>query len=223
MQTFRKSEQGTAMVEATLMLPFCMIMIVGVLYAALYLCQKANIQSNLETALLYYKAAESDTYVESKTQMEYDGSGLEAVGSNYWDIAELKYLEPYSRLLSTEFKEDNFKKFVRDICGHMFFDTGENIHISAVSGGNPFYRTISATAVQEIIPPINLSMVGGPDTMVIQVTGEIVVTDGDDFIRNMDFAIDVLVDTKLGEIAQEIGDRAQEIYGKFKEALHVGG
>ena len=119
MQTFKKSEQGTAMVEATLMLPFCMIMIVGVLYAALYLCQKANIQSNLETALLYYKAAESDTYVESKAQMEYDGSGLEAVGSNYGTV---RYLNPY-RFFFMNFKESDYKSFFRSICGHMFFDS----------------------------------------------------------------------------------------------------
>lgn len=218
MQTFRKSEQGTAMVEATLMLPFCMIMIVGVLYAALYLCQKANIQSNLETALLYYKAAESDTYVESKSQMEYSGNGLEAVGSNF---GEIRYLNPY-RFFFMDFKESDYKSFFKSICGHMFFDMGENVSITARKHNYVFYKSIEATATQTVKPPIDLSWVGGPKEMKIEVTGEIVINDGDDFIRNVDFAIDMLADTKLGKLVQGIGQKTKEIYGKFKEVLHVG-
>lgn len=218
MRKFRKGEQGTAMVEATLMLPFCMIMIVGVLYAALYLCQKANIQSNLETALLYYKVAESDTYVEARTQMEYDGSGLEAVGSNYGTV---RYLNPY-RFFFMKFKESDYKSFFRSICGHMFFDAGENVSITAQRHNYVFYKTIEATATQTVKPPVNLSWVGGPEKMVIEVTGEIVINDGDDFIRNVDFAIDMLADTKMGSFIQGIGERAKDIYGKFKEVLHVG-
>ena len=218
MQRFRKSEQGTAMIEATLMLPFCMIMIIGVLYAALYLCQKANIQANLETALLYYKGAESDTYVEAKTKMDYDGSGLEAVGSNFGTV---RYLNPY-RFFFMNFKENNYKSFFKSICGHMFFDSGENVTITAQRHNYVFYKSIEATATQTVKPPINLTMVGGPEEMTIEVTGKVVINDGDDFIRNVDFAIDLLADTKVGEIAQNIGQKARDIYGKFKDTLHVG-
>ncbi|MDE6925577.1 MAG: hypothetical protein K2O97_04085 [Acetatifactor sp.] len=218
MRRFGKSEQGTAMVEATLMLPFCMIMIVGVLYAALYLCQKANIQSDLETALLYYKAAESDTYVEAKTQMEYDGNGLEAVGSNYGTV---RYLNPY-RFFFMKFKEGDYRSFFRSICGHMFFDTGDNVSITAQRHNYVFYKTIEATATQTVKPPVNLSWVGGPEKMIIEVTGEIVINDGDDFIRNVDFAIDMLADTEMGRFVQGIGQKAKDIYDKFKEVLHVG-
>ena len=218
MHTFRKSEQGTAMVEATLMLPFCMIMIVGVLYAALYLCQKANIQSNLETALIYYKAVESDTYVEAKTQMDYDGSGLEAVGSNYGTV---RYLNPY-RFIFMDFDPEDYISFFKSICGHMFFDTGENVKVTASRHNYVFYKIIEATATQTVKPPISLAMVGGPEEMTIEVTGKIVVNDGDDFVRTVDFAIDMLADTKMGEFVQGIGQKIEGIYDKFKEVLHVG-
>lgn len=58
--------------------------------------------------------------------------------------------------------------------------------------------------------------------MTIEVTGEIVVNDGDDFIRNVDFAIDMLADTKMGEFVQGIGENVQKIYSEFKKVLHVG-
>ena len=213
-----KSEQGTAMIEATLMLPFCTIMIVGVLYAALYLCQKANIQANMETALLYYKAAESDTYVEAKAQMDYSGSGLEAVGSNYGTI---RYLNPY-RFITMSFKESDYISFFRSICGHMFYDTGDNIEIKAERHNYVFYKTIEATATQTVKPPINLTMVGGPEEMTIEVTGKVVINDGEDFVRNVDLAIDILADTRIGKVVQGIGEKAVGFYNKFKNALHAG-
>ena len=44
-------EKGLAVVEATLLLPFCFLMIFALYYAAIFLCQKANLQANLENAL----------------------------------------------------------------------------------------------------------------------------------------------------------------------------
>lgn len=217
MQNNRKNERGTAMVEATLMLPFCMVFIIGLLYASLYLCQKANIQANLEIALLYYKAAESDTYVEARTQMDYDGTGLEAVGSNYGSPA---YKNPY-RFFLMNFKKSQYESFFRSICGHMFFakeDMG-NITITAERHNYVFYKTIEATATQSIVPPINLSMVGGPDTMDIKVTGTIVVNDSEDFIRNVDFAIDMLEDTAVGKFVGSLGEKAKDLYEGFKNVL----
>ena len=215
MRRFKKDEQGTAMLEATLMLPFCMVMIVGVLYAALYLCQRANIQSNLETALLYYKAPESDTYVEAKAQMDYSGNGLDAVGSNF---GEIRYLNPY-RFLEMDFNEGNYITFFRSICGHMFFDNGDNVDITAQRHNYVLYKTIEATATQTVKPPINLTWVGGPEEMTITVTGRVVINDGDDFIRNVDFAIDMLADTSLGQAVQNVADKAVELYDKFKDAF----
>ncbi len=150
--------------------------------------------------------------------MEYDGSGLEAVGSNYGTV---RYLNPY-RFFFMNFKESDYKSFFRSICGHMFFDSGENVAVSARRHNYIFYKTIEATATQTVKPPINLTWVGGPEEMTIEVTGEIVINDGDDFIRNVDFAIDMLADTKMGKFIQGIGGKVREIYGKFKEVLHVG-
>lgn len=220
MQQRLKSEKGVAtMVEATLMLPFCALAVVGVLYASLYICQRANVQANLELALTYYKSQESDTYVSAKDSMEYGETGLEGRGSSYGSPA---YLNPY-RFFTMKFKESGFKSFFFSVCGHMFFDDGDDLVFEKVEKHNyVFYKTIEASVSQEVRPPINLSMIGGPEYMTIQATGKAVISDGDDFIRNADFAIDILADTKLGELAQNAAGKVQEIYGKFKSFLGEG-
>ena len=50
-----KEQDGLAIVEATILLPFCFIMVIAIYYASIFMCQKANLQANLQTALIYYK------------------------------------------------------------------------------------------------------------------------------------------------------------------------
>jgi hypothetical protein len=64
-------------------------------------------------------------------------------------------------------------------------------------------------------------MVGAPDEMIISCTSSVVISDADDFIRNTDFVIDVVEDTKIGEAASSLVDKAVEFYNKFKETFHV--
>lgn len=218
MRRMKNNEKGLAtMVEATLLLPFCVLAVVGALYASLYLCQKANVQANLEAALTYYRTEESDTYVDVKTRMDYDASGLAGTGSSY---SSPGYLNPY-RFFLMSFKEGEYRQFFRSLCGHMFFADGDDVQITAERHNYVLYKTIEATATQTVKPPINLSMVGGPKEMKIQVSSKAVVNDGDDFIRNVDFTIDLLADTKVGEVAGSIGEKAKGLYEKFKNALHL--
>lgn len=214
-----KEEKGLAVVEATILLPFCMIMVIALYYAAIFMCQKANMQANLQNALLYYKNVESDTYVEASANMAYtaaDGT-ISAVGGSY---REPQYLFPY-RFFGMKFKESSFTSFFRTMCGYMFFDTGSNIDLKAKASNYVIYKELTATAVQTVKPAVSLSMAGVPDSMVISCTASAAVSDSDDFIRNTDFAVDIVEDTKIGEAAGKLVDKAVEFYNKFKETFHV--
>lgn len=214
-----KEEKGLAVVEATILLPFCMIMVIALYYAAIFMCQKANMQANLQNALLYYKNVESDTYVEASANMAYtaaDGT-ISAVGGSY---REPQYLFPY-RFFGMKFKESSFTSFFRTMCGYMFFDTGSNIDLKAKASNYVIYKELTATAMQTVKPAVSLSMAGVPDSMVISCTASAAVSDADDFIRNTDFAVDIVEDTKIGEAAGKLVDKAVEFYNKFKETFHV--
>lgn len=219
MEHLIKNEKGTAIVEATLLLPFCIIMVLALYYAAIFMCQKANLQANLENALIYYKNVNSDTFVEASSEMVYeeaDGNRT-AVGSSY---GETEYKFPY-RFLGMKFNAGGFTDFFHSMCGNMFFDDGSNVVVTTSAKNYIIYKEIKATATQSVKPAISLSMVGATDSIVISCTAVAVVTDGDEFIRNTDFVIDIVEDTKIGEAASSLVDKAKGIYDKFKEKFGV--
>lgn len=219
MRHFIKNENGNAIVEATLLLPFCIIVIIALFYTSIFMCQKANLQANLQNALIYYKSVESDTYVNLSTDMAYESADgtVSAVGSSF---GETTYKFPY-RFFFNHFKKEDFKSFFRSMCGYMFFDTGENVNITANETNYVIYKKITATASQTVRPAISLSMVGLPDEITITVTGSVVIADEDEFIRDTDFVIDIVEDTAIGKKASELVDKAKEFYEKFKERFHI--
>lgn len=219
MQSFSKNEKGLAVVEATMLLPFCIIMVLALYYASIFLCQKANLQANLEDALIYYKNAESDTYVNAKVQMDYTG-GQGMVSADGGGYQKPENLFPY-RFFGMTFKEKEVESFFRSMCGHMFFDTGDNVEFVAEKTNYVVYKTIKARAEQTVTPAISLSMLGVENKIMISVTGEVVITDGEDFIRNVDFIIDIVEDTEIGKKATEMVDQAVDLYNKFKKHFDI--
>jgi len=219
MRKFHKEESGLAVVEATILLPICMLMVLAVYYASIFMCQKANLQANVQNALVYYKNVESDTYVTANTQMNFAKStgNIGAVGSSY---STPKELFPY-RFFGMKFNKAGFESFFRSVCGYMFFDTGSNVKLTTDSDNYIVYKTLEATATQTVSPAINLSFVGVPSDIVISVTGKVVVTDSDDLIRNVDFVMDILSDTKLGQFASGMVDKAAGWYNKFKGMFNI--
>lgn len=214
-----KKENGTAIVEATLLLPFCIIMIIALFYAAIFMCQKANLQANVQNALIYYKNIDSDTYIEAKSSMSYGGSenSIEASGSSFEGPS---YRFPY-RFLTMKFDGGSFESFFRSMYKYMFFDDGGNIQFVPEKKNYIIYKEISVTATQTVKPAINLEMVGAGNSIDIAVTGKAVVTDGDDFIRNVDFVIDIVSQTSLGQKARDLVDKAKGFYDKFKVKFNV--
>lgn len=218
--TFLISESGTAeIVEATILLPFCMIMVLALYYASIFMCQKANLQANVQNTLIYYKNVDSDTFVEAFGNMSYGGNGgtVGATGSGYGTPA---YKFPY-RFFFMDFKKSEFESFFRSMCGHMFFDDGSNVELTVENKNYVVYKTITATATQTVKPAVSLKMVGLPDSMTISVTGKVVITNGDDMVRNTDFVIDIVKQTAIGEKATELLDKVSGFYNSFKEKFGV--
>lgn len=217
-------ERGAAqVVEATILLPFCMVMVLALFYAAIFMCQKANLQANVQNALIYYKNVDSDTYVEAKENMDYGGGSgsVDAKGSSY---ASPTFKNPY-RFFLMEFSKGKFETFFRSMCGHMFFDDetvgGSKVQLTVENQNYIIYKTVTATATQTVKPAISLKMVGVPNEMTITVTGKAVVTNGDDMVRNTDFVIDIVRQTWLGEKATELVGKVSHYYNLFKEKFGV--
>lgn len=219
MKRFSKNESGLAIVEATFLLPICFLIIIALYYASIFLCQKANLQANLQTALIYYKNVESDTFVEAKATMDF--TNVEGVvagqAGNYGDT---ELLFPY-RFFGMKFRQDSFADLFRDISGYMFFDTGDNVKLEMHAQNLVIYKKLQATAEQEVSPAISLKLVGVPDKTVISATAEVAVSDADEFIRNTDLAVDIINQTPVGDALQKCKDAIANVYKNFKEKLNV--
>ena len=218
--SFFSDESGVAeIVEATILLPFCLIMVLALYYASIFMCQKANLQANVQNALIYYKNVDSDTFVEAYGDMSYSGdSGI--VSGRGSSFGETSYRFPY-RIFFMEFDKRKFETFFCSMCGHMFFDDGSNVELTVENKNYVVYKTITVTATQTVKPAVSLKVVGVSDAMTISVTGKAVITNGDDMIRNTDFVIDVVKQTSIGEKATELLDKVSGYYNSFKEKFGV--
>lgn len=222
MKELLKSKKGDSIVEATIMLPFCTIMIVAMYFAAIYVCQKANLQANLNNTLIYYKNFYSDTFVTKPDGISFSESDGKDVFSGIYKYDNSQYKNPY-RFISMEKPGSDFESYFKTMCGHMFFESpdGENITVKVSTTNYVVYQALTVDVNQSFSPAINLGMVGVDNNMDINISGTVVISDGDDFIRNVDFVIDMVENTKLGKSAKELVGKAKDLYDKFKDKFGV--
>lgn len=224
-----KMENGNTIVEASIVYPITIFVFFVLFYSALFLCQRANLQANLEDALIYYKNVGTDTYVSVNDSMVFSNEGdtVAATGNEYRVTAKLN---PYRRVGKAvtnaigfkEINSDDFSKFFHSSYGHMFFDNGNNVEVELVKVTDAIlYKKITARATQTVQSPINIAIVGAKNSMVISAEATVVVVDGDDMIRDIDFAVDMVEKTKLGEAAKEVAGKAMGFYDDLKETLGI--
>lgn len=222
MKELWKSRKGDSIVEATILLPFCTIMIVAMYFAAIYVCQKANLQANLQNTLVFYKNKYSDTFITMTDEVSYSYSeGKDILYGNYkYDNTE--YRNPY-RFFGMETPGNDFESAFKTMCGHMFFTTpdSDNISVTIKTTNYVVYQAMTVDVHQSLTPAINLSMVGLDNNMDIDVSGTVVISDGDDFIRNTDLVIDLVEHTKIGKKAKEYIGKAKGLYDKLKQTFGI--
>lgn len=219
-----KDESGHTIVEATIVYPVTIMVFFVLLYASLFLCQRANLQASLEDALVYYKHVGSDTYVTAGANLSFesDGTTIHATGNCY---EPPKKLDPYRHIFRTlgggGAGGGDFAKFFRSAYSHMFFDNGSNVQVTLRTEDYLIYRRLTATASQQLKTAVNIALVGAENTMDITAQAAVVVVDGDDMIRDIDFAGDIIEDTKLGKAVSGVVRKAVDFYNNFKTKMGI--
>jgi hypothetical protein len=191
-------------------------------FAAIYVCQKANLQANMQNTLIYYKNTYSDTFIGVADEPSYsqaDGKDImESV--NKYDASKFK--NPY-RFFMMDKPGSGFEKLFKTMYGHMFFASpdNENITVKVKTTNYVVYQALTVDVEQSFEPAVSLAMVGVDNKMNITVSGTVVISDGDDFIRNTDLVIDIIENTEIGKAAKEIVSDAVKVYEKFKDVFGV--
>ena len=222
----KKNESGEVIVEATLIFPVVILSILALLFAALFTAQKANLQANLQNALVYFKNSESDTFVTTLEGVAYNrGDGKYGAVGNQYDVppegtVNGNQMFPY-RFLWMQFNSNKFKQYFLKSCGNMFFYDGKNVEVSVKSTNWVIYKKITASATQKMKIPFNTKMIGIDPEFDITVSAAVVVSDGDNFVRTTDMVVYLYNSTKFSKKVNEIIEKGVSFYEKFKEILGV--
>lgn len=214
----RKQEVGSVEVEATFIFPIMFLCIFFLLYLSLIMYQRANLQATLETALMYYKNTLTDTYVTRNEEMEYQYFENSYMGSGN-GYAVTGPLNPYRWVDGDDKSASNFETYFKSVAKNMLFD--EDVAISFDYTNYVVLKEIKVTVKQVIQLPVDFSIIGVDNKYVISATARMVAVDHEDTIRNIDYVIDIVEDTKVGEFIKDIGAKVVEYYGKFKDKLGI--
>lgn len=213
-------ERGAVEVEVMIILPIAILSVAMLLYLSLFLFQRANLQACLETSIVYYKNEVTDTYVTKDSQASYTKGGGSYMGKGNSYSAE-EPLNPYRGIFGggSDLDSDSvFEKYFQSVAGRMLFSEGLSLEIDYTN--YVFLKQFQATAYQEVSFPLDLGILGiGKDYRIV-ATARVAVVDHDGTIRNVDYAIDLLEDTKLGDMAKELAKNISQAYQKLKGLLN---
>lgn len=227
MKKFFKDQRGAFLiVEAAIIYPIMLVMIMSLLFISMMLAMKANMQSALEISLMYYRNELTDTY----TVFIDDLGKNNAADTNFTKLNEPRgWSNIYVNAVSEIFdKPDNekFKKMFFNNYKFLNFSSGERggtfnstgIEVNIESGGNfIIYRELKATAEQTITLPFINGIFGIDNKFVISSSAKIIVSDGVSVMRITD-VVDYAMhktgaDTKLEEFADKYVQKFLKLLG----------
>lgn len=181
-----KNNQGYAVVEATLIFPLIIMIFTGLMLLASYLPQKAVLQYVTQHAATALATESSDTW------LAYNKTAGEMQRFN--DKSKLRNV--YVSLLSSIFansKGVDAEDIVIKKEGDAIRFASSTLTVDCSVMNAVLYKEISVRATSTFQSPINLGFVGLPTTIPVTVTSTAVVQNGDEFIRNVDIAVDLVL------------------------------
>lgn len=182
------SESGYVVVEAAILFPIIFMIIFGLIILAMYLPTRASLQYATQTAATMLSSSASDTWVsydESKAEYRWISSKK--------DLPNV-YVALASCLSNKKYSGDDAKKIVKylDEKAPTYKPKTGEIEVYCTVTNFVVYKEITVTARRDIKSPINLSFVGMPTTIPVICSSTSVVKNGDEFVRNVDLAVDIV-------------------------------
>lgn len=228
MKNLLKSERGAFLiVEAAIVYPIMLIMIMTLLFFSMMLTMKANMQSALEISLMYYRSSLTDTYIDfvddiggnNVSQTDY----TRAVQPNSWgNIYSQCFNEIFAEPDQDKFKEMffnnyrflNFDSSATESSG--YFNSG-GIEVNLEAGTNfVIYRDLTATAVQTVKLPFVKGFFGMDNEIKLTAKAKIIVSDSVSIMRTTDIVDYILYKTGLG-------DKIDDFFGNNKVITKIRG
>lgn len=181
-----KNEKGSAVVEAAILFPIIFMIFFGLVILALYLPTRSALQYATQYTANAIATERSDTW------LTYDEGQMKYVWIE--DQRQLRnvYCALFDSLFSNTEDANKASAMVAELeDGTATFQAGE-LEMEFYVRNYVVYKEVVVTATRNIPSPINLSFVGFPTEIPITVSSTAVVQNGDEFVRNVDFASDMV-------------------------------
>ena len=182
-QHFIKDANGDAVVEATILFPVMILIFAALVLLAIYLPTRAALQRATQYAATAISTEQSDTW------LFFDENSM----SYYWETEKSRLDNVYAALFSgmgdAAAKGENI---VVDIEGRGISSKAGDLTVDCHIVNRLVYKEVVVTASREFKMPLKMSVIGFPEALSITVTSTAVVQNGEEFIRNMDLAVDFI-------------------------------
>lgn len=185
MRHIKSGENGYIMVEATILFPIMIMIFFGLVLMSMYLPQRAILQYATQHAATAIAVETSDSWVR------YDTTNRE-----YYRIDDKRDLDNvYMALLGAIFtgsKKETTEDLVVSIEGDSITLASSELEVECKVLNVVVYKEIMVTATSTFKSPVDFSFIGFPSTIPITASSTAVVQNADEFIRNVDIAVDLL-------------------------------
>lgn len=205
--SFYKDTRGDAVVEATILFPIIMMIFAGLVLLAVYLPTRMTLQRNTQYAATALATRQSDTWLDFDTaSMQYG-----------WHTWREELPNVYAAVLASFFMQDtqdDAETIVRRLDSKGITTQKGNLTVDCEIYNRVIYKEITVTASREITMPVDLSFIKFPKEILITVSSTAVVLNGDEFVRNMDLAVEFVtyLEQEYGLPFSKLGEWMDKVY-----------
>lgn len=208
-----KDSRGDAVVEAAMLFPIMILICAALVLLSIYMPLRAAMQRSTQYAATAIATERSDTW------LRHNPDTL----SYYWITDKRELGNVYASLIGAlvgnkRDDADNAKTMVRNMEQKNIQKPSSGLTVEYGVVNYIIYKEIVVTASRSVPVPLNLTMFGIPREIELKVTSTAVVQNGDEFIRNMDLAVDVMDD--LFDLSETFSGLTR-ICSKFTDFLGI--
>lgn len=208
---FISDKSGDAVVEATILFPVMTMIFAALVMLSIYLPSQAVLQRATQYAATAIATEISDTWLffDETSMSYYRHNSKDSLKNVYTSLFTTDYdIEAKGEVIVAEMES----RSISSKLGELTVDSQIN---------NMFvYKEITITASREYPIPVDLSFIGFPKKLVVTAGSKAVVQNSDEFIRNVDMAIDFagFISEKfglnnVGNTISSFGDKVKSILG----------
>lgn len=191
LKRFIRDTNGDAVVEATILFPIMIMIFAALVLLATYLPQRTLLQEAAQYTATALATQASDTYIA----FDNNGNRIQKVP----DISV--YVTVVKGVLGSNLDVgDQAQQIATHRAKNAILPVSSVITVDLDVKNYIIYQELTVTLTQTVPMPVDLSFIGFPTELVLVQSASAVVQNGDEFVRNIDIAKDMVIwlDNKFG-------------------------